>query len=128
VKSSGLKRKAPLRRRTPLGHCTPGQQQRVRGLACIVCGEYTGCCHPAHVIDRAIVSREAADDERAVVPLCFPDHRAYDDGRLDLLPYLEPGWRDSLEWAVGAVGLLRALCRVTNHRWVPEPEHEEAAA
>jgi hypothetical protein len=128
VRPGELQRKTALargngpRRRSPLGHCTPEQRERVRGVACIVCGEYSGSCHPAHVIDRATVSQEAADDVRAVVALCFPDHRAYDEGRLDLLPYLEPHWRDSLEWAVRAVGLLRALRRITNQRWVPEPQ------
>jgi hypothetical protein len=127
LQRSELQRKTPLKRgstslrRTPLGHCTPEQRERVRGLPCIACGVFSGPCHPAHVIDRATVSQDAADDVRACVPLCFPHHRAY-----DLLPYLEPRWRDSLEWAVGAVGLLRALRRITNRRWVPESEHEEA--
>jgi hypothetical protein len=133
VRSGELKRKTSLargsgpRRRTPLGHCTPEQRERIRGLGCIACGEFAGCCHPAHVIDRATLTHEAADDVRAVVPLCPPHHNAYDRGELDLSPYLEPYWRDSQEWAVGAVGLFRALRRITNMRWVPESQHEEAA-
>jgi hypothetical protein len=107
---------------TPLGHCTEEQKARVASLACIVCGEHLGHCHPAHVIDRASVNAEAADDVRAVVPLCPPCHRMYDDGDLDLSPHLEPRWRDSLGWAVEAVGLFVALRRITGKRWKPIEE------
>jgi hypothetical protein len=100
-----LKRGAPSRY-TPLGHCTQEQKERVRDRACIVCEQYAGQCHPAHVVPRGHykMSRQAADDERAVVPLCPSDHRLFDAGDIDLLPYLEPVWRDSQEWAAGAVG------------------------
>jgi hypothetical protein len=119
VKRSELKRGSGPRRRTPLGHCTPDQRERVRDRACIVCGEYAGDCHPAHVIDRAAVNANCADDVRAVVPLCPMCHRAYDAGLLDLSPHLEPHWRDAVAWAVEAVGLFRALRRITNQRWAP---------
>jgi hypothetical protein len=104
---------------TPLGHCTEEQKERVRDRACIVCAEHRGDCHPAHVIDRGVVSVEVADDVRAVVPLCFRCHRDYDTGGLDLSPYLEPSWRDAVAWAVEAVGLFRALSRITGKRWAP---------
>jgi hypothetical protein len=91
----------------------------VRDLACVACGEHAGHCHPAHLIDRATVSAEFADDVRAVIPLCPMCHRAYDAELLDLSPHLEPRWRDSVAWAVEAVGLFRALRRITNQRWVP---------
>jgi hypothetical protein len=113
-----------------LGHCTPEQRERVRDLACIVCGRHAGSCHPAHVIDRGLTSVDAADDVRAVVPLC-PGldgcHRAYDDGKLDLSPYLEPRWRDTQEWAAGAIGLFRAARRISGRRLVPESEQEAEA-
>jgi hypothetical protein len=135
VKSSELRRKTPLargsgpRRRSQLGHCTPAQRERVRGLACIVCGRHADSCHPAHVIDRGMVGIEAADDVRAVVPLCPGPggcHRAYDEGRLDLSPYLEPWWRDSQEWAAGAIGLFRAARRISGQRSIPESDEEAA--
>jgi len=48
------------------------------------------------------------------VPLCrVPCHRAFDRGELDLLPYLEPGWRAQLAHAVGHVGLIGALRRIS---------------
>jgi hypothetical protein len=123
-----LKRAKPLERRVPpraaqgpslkraqLGRTTEAQKARVAGLPCIVCAEHAGHCHPAHVVARSHpkMPDEAANDTRAVIPLCFTDHRAYDDGKLDLLPYLEPVWRDAQEWAAGAVGLATAMRTIT---------------
>jgi hypothetical protein len=34
------------------------------------------------------------------VPLCCLHHRAYDTGRLELLPHLEPRWRAEVAHAV----------------------------
>jgi hypothetical protein len=51
-----------------------------------------------------------------VVPACRRCHRAYDTGRLDLLPYLEPAWRAQLAHAVGHVGLIGALRRISATR------------
>ncbi len=65
------------------------------------------------------MSPAAADDVRAVVPLCpGPDgcHARFDRDELDLLPHLEPAWRDSQEWAAGAVGLASALRSITGDR------------
>jgi hypothetical protein len=45
--------------------------------------------------------------------LCRLHHRAYDRGELDLLPYLEPAWRAQLAHAVGHVGLIGALGRIS---------------
>jgi len=55
-----------------------------------------------------------------VAPLCRPCHRAYDTGRLDLLPHLEPRWRAELAHALGHLGLIGLLERVTAERWRPE--------
>ena len=51
-----------------------------------------------------------------VVPLCRRCHRAYDRGELDLLPHLEPAWRAQLAHAVGHLGLIGALRRVSGQR------------
>jgi hypothetical protein len=48
-----------------------------------------------------------------VVPLCRAHHRAYDAGRLDLVPYLEPGCRAHAAHAVAHVGLVAALRRLS---------------
>ena len=52
-------------------------------------------------------------DALCVVPACRSCHRAYDAGELDLLPYLEPAWRSQLAHAVGHVGLITALRRIS---------------
>lgn len=58
------------------------------------------------------------EDPRNIVPLCGEVHHpAYDQGKLDLLPYL------SVEEQAYAVeidpgGLMGALQRVTNARWM----------
>lgn len=111
----GKKREAP-KRRDSISPASPEQREKVMGRACIVCRGHAGSCHPAHLVDRAI---GGDDDPRAVVPLCPDDHRAYDEGQFDLLPYLEPGFREEVAYAVELVGLLAALRRITNDRWVP---------
>ena len=40
------------------------------------------------------------DHPDCVVPLCWMRHRAYDTGRLELLPHLEPRWRTEIAHAV----------------------------
>jgi hypothetical protein len=104
---------------------SPAQRLKCAGAMCIACGQGPGC-HPAHVISRAALS-EGQDDPLAVVPLCPPEHRLYDTGRLDLLPSLEAGGRDELAFAVKRYGLLRTLQRVTNTRWRPLGERARAA-
>ena len=47
------------------------------------------------------------------MPRAAACHRAYDTGELDLLPYLEPAWRAQLAHAVGHVGLIGALRRIS---------------
>lgn len=123
-KGSRLQRREPMERKpskikqTPLGHCTPEQKARVAEQVCIVCGSAFNACEPAHVVPRGhpSMSAVAADDVRAVVPLCHWDHRLFDEGKIDLLPHLEPAWRDSQEWAAGAVGLASALRSITGDR------------
>lgn len=107
-----------LNRSTPLGHATEEQKRRVADKVCIVCGQWLNACDPAHVVPRGHpkMSDVAADDIRAVVPLCRHDHNRFDDGEIDLTPYLEPAWRDSQEWAAGAVGLASALRSISGER------------
>jgi hypothetical protein len=130
-----LERRAPLARGTGLRRDTPNtreavrrnarrqvspasaaQRAKVRHKACIRC-DADGPCHPAHLIDRSL---GGDDDPRAVVPLCPACHRDYDEGRCSLLEHLEPDYRAELAYAVELVGLLAALRRITNERYVPE--------
>jgi hypothetical protein len=121
-----LKQKATRLKQTPLGHCTPQQKARIEGMACLVCRSGRIAAEPAHLIPRGHpkMTREAADDVRAVVPLCGgPEgcHDLFDEGKIDLVPYLEPNWREAQEWAAGAVGLATAMRSITGGR-MPESE------
>ena len=120
MKRTPLRRRAQLRVRTPLRRATSlartaslaatdSQRAAVTGRPCIVCGAPPGVA-PAHLIPRSL---GGCGDALCVVPACRSCHRAYDEGRLDLLPYLEPAWRAELAHAVGHVGLMGALRRIS---------------
>jgi hypothetical protein len=110
---NSLKRRTPLRRSPSLA-ASEAQRLAVAGRACIVCGTTTGRIDPAHLIPRSL---GGCGHPACCVPLCRRDHRAYDRGELDLLPYLEPAWRTQLAHAVGHVGLVGALRRISGSRW-----------
>jgi hypothetical protein len=103
-----LRRTMPLQRTASLA-ATDAQRVAVAGRSCIVCGATHGV-DPAHLIPKAL---GGCGDARCVTALCRDCHRAYDAGRLDLLPYLEPAWRAQLAHAVGHVGLIGALRRIS---------------
>lgn len=111
------RRKTPLRPTSDLGRrrslaASTAQRAKVAGRCCLVCGSPTRI-DPAHLIPRSL---SGCDEPDCVVALCRSHHRAYDSGRLDLLPALEPGARRELAHAVGHVGLLGTLRRVTGQR------------
>ena len=123
MKRSSLRRSASPRSRKPLRRTKPlvtgpslvaseAQRAAVSGCVCLVCGADRRI-DPAHLIPRSL---GGCADRLCVVPLCRRCHRAYDQGRLDLLPYLEPGWRAQLAHAVGHVGLIGALRRISHAR------------
>jgi hypothetical protein len=91
---------------------TDAQRAAVAGRVCIVCGTEERI-DPAHPIPRSL---GGCGDRLCVVPACRDCHRAYDRGELDLLPYLEPAWRAQLAHAVGHVGLIGALRRISGTR------------
>ncbi len=121
------RREALLLRRVPLrsgafpssrafSPTSKAQRLKVSGLPCLVCGARDGV-DPAHVTPRA---RGGCDHPDCVVPLCrFRCHRAFDDGRLDLLPYLEPRHRAELAHALQHLGVIELLERLTAERWAP---------
>ena len=77
-----------------------------------MCGATTGRIDPAHLIPRSL---GGCGDPFCVVLLCRHHHRAYDRGELDLLPYYEPLWRAQLAHAVGHVGLIGALRKISGN-------------
>ena len=123
MKRTPLRRRAKLRarkqlqrntalQRTPSMAATDAQRAAVAGRSCIVCGTDRRI-DPAHLIPR---SMGGCGDALCVVPPAVRYHRAYDRGELDLLPYLEPAWRAQLAHAVGHVGLIGALRRISGGR------------
>jgi hypothetical protein len=103
--------------RRAVSPASPAQREKCSGKPCVACGSPFQTV-PAHLIDRA---QGGDDDPRITVPLCPGCHNAYDGRagmqRLDLLPFLEPGHREELAYAVQLVGLVRALQRITNSHW-----------
>lgn len=94
------------------------QRAKCRFAMCCACGKPN--CQPAHLIDRSL---GGCDHPDCVIPLCGGPqgcHRRYDEGTLDLSPYLEPGYRQELAHGLLHVGLHRLVRRVTNSRSLPE--------
>ena len=106
-----LQRRASLQRTAAMA-ASDFQRAAVAGCSCIVCGADRRI-DPAHLISR---SRGGCGDPLCVVPACCVHHRAYDCGELDLFSYLEPAWRAQLAHAVGHVGLIGALRRISGGR------------
>jgi hypothetical protein len=46
------------------------------------------------------------------VPLCWPHHLAYDAGRLELQPHVEPRWRAEVAHTVVQIGVIGAMRRL----------------
>jgi hypothetical protein len=123
-----LERRTPLARRTPLrraalkrgGHApargpmqaSDAQRAKIIGSACVVCLQTKGLT-PAHLAPRSL---GGCDHPDCVVPMCWLHHRAYDTGRLALLPHLEPRWRAEVAHAVTHLGLIGAVRRLAPYR------------
>jgi len=88
------------------------QRTKIVGSACIVCQQTKGLT-PAHLAPRAL---GGCDHPDCVVPLCWLHHRAYDTGRIELLPHLEPCWRAEVAHAVIHLGLIGALRQLAGRR------------
>jgi hypothetical protein len=106
-----LRRTKPLQRTASMA-ASERQRAAVAGRRCIVCDSEKRI-DPAHLVPRSL---GGCGDALCVVPLCRRCHRAYDRGELDLLPHLEPAWRAQLAHAVGHLGLIGALRRVSGHQ------------
>ncbi len=113
ARNASPRKRASNTKRSAISPASPAQRDAIRERACIVCRAHAGSCHPAHLIDRSLCG-EGADDPKAVVALCPSHHREYDEGGLDLLPYLEPGFREEQAFAALRVGLWAAVRRITN--------------
>lgn len=77
---------------------------------CRVCRQTGNGLEAAHVMGRKYDDPSGHVDPNDVVPLCRPCHTAYDQRRLDLLPYLT---LPEQARAVSHVGIARALRRTS---------------
>ena len=102
---------AKLDQRGPFG-ASEAQREKIVGGACVVCLQTKGIT-PAHLSPRSL---GGCDHPDCVVPLCWLHHRAYDTGRLELLPHLEPQWRAEVAHAVVHLGLIGAVRRLAPGR------------
>ena len=99
------------RRRATVSLASPAQREkkatgcRLHGLAC-------GPTDAAHIVDRSL---GGCDDAACTIPLCRTAHEAYDAHELDILPLLT---YDEQAHAVGHLGILRALERITGSEWL----------
>jgi hypothetical protein len=98
-------------RRAPFG-ASEAQREKIVGGACVVCCQTKGLT-PAHLAPRSL---GGCDHPDCVVPLCWTHHRAYDTGRLELLPHLEPQRRAEIAHAVSHLGLIGAVRRLAPGR------------
>lgn len=118
-----IERKSKPKRSRVISPASEEQREKARVagycLACGVEGSVYVRIDPSHVVDRSL---GGCDDELCTVPLCRRCHRAYDDHKIDLLPKLEPNYRDELAHAIGHLGLLATLERVTGLHWQPATE------
>jgi hypothetical protein len=123
-RGEGLQRRTPPRAASPakprasFTPASPAQRAAVAGRGSIVSGETP--VDAAHLTPRAW---GGCDDPLCVVPLTRAEHRAFDDGRLDILPFLiAHGCWAELAHAVEAHRMdpIALLHRCTGERYVPE--------
>jgi hypothetical protein len=108
--------------REPIPYVSPGRpargamsaspaQRAKKAAGCRLHGAACGTPDAAHVVDRSI---GGCDDPLCAIPLCRVLHEGYDRHELDILPLLT---YEEQAHAVGHLGLLRALNRITGSEW-----------
>ena len=133
LKRSEMKRKPSRLKRGPAGHASAEQRAKVEregaridmsvlsSLQLLVLDTAArqtvlglGPVDPAHIVPR---TQGGCDHEDCVCPLPRRLHQAYDEGKLDILPYLTLAEQAH---AASHIGLLGALKRTTGEAYVPE--------
>ena len=102
----------PKRRGQGISPASAAQRAKVRGKRCVVC-ERRDQITPMHLVDRSL---GGCSEPQCVVPGCWECHRLYENGQLDLLPFLEPQWRTEQSHAVLHLGVGRAYRKLTGRR------------
>lgn len=103
--------------RKPISVASKEQAAKRRAGASIVSGATRGL-DAAHLVSRGL---GGCDDELCTVPLTREEHRLFDAGTLDLLPFLVPRHAEEIAHAlIHMRGDLPALLeRLTGVRWAP---------
>jgi hypothetical protein len=119
MRQTPLKRKSPPRPTKGISPASKEQRAKANSEPCVVSGfvqGITATVDPAHLVSRA---QGGCDDPLCVVPLERVHHRLFDDGRLDLLPYLVKERVPELQHALGHLNgdLISLLQRLTGRRW-----------
>lgn len=99
------------------------QREKVKERGSIISGQEP--CDPCHLWPRG---RGGCDDPLCVIPLTRQEHRAFDEGKLDILPALhDHGCVAELQHALGHAGgnLIGLLQRVTGEHYTPAPDIPE---
>lgn len=126
-----LKRGSGPKASGPLGHASDEQKAKVdregprldRSFAFVreLFGDQPlGITDPAHITPRP---HGGCDSEHCVCPLPRLLHDLYDEGKLDLLPWLT---EEEQAHAASHGGLLKALKRTTGERYVPATSPPES--
>jgi len=116
LKRSQMTRKPSKLKRGPVGYASDQQRGKVLAEGCRLSGHE----FPREVIDPAHITPRGmggCDDSDCVIGLARDLHRRYDEGDLDILPWLT---LDEQAHAVKHVGILSALKRTTGESYVPE--------
>lgn len=113
-----LVRKTALKRR-PISPASPAQRAKIKGKRCVHCPR--PACDPMHVCPRG---RGGCDAPLCVVPGCRRCHRAFDEGKLDLMGDLVQHFKPELAHALlhmTPIALVARLtgCTVVLHRRSP---------
>ncbi len=129
LKRTGLSnlRSGPPPRKRGISPASPAQRRKVmENPICVVCGadRYEARVDPMHLVSRAL---GGCDDPRCVVAGCASCHRAYDDGVLDITPYLVSRYVEEVQHALAHTNgsLTRILRHLSGRVW--EPREERAA-
>lgn len=118
------RKSAPRSKPRAISPASKAQREKVSDGRSITGAE--GPCDPAHIWPRSL---GGCDDPLCVVPLLRQEHRAFDEGELDLLPFLVvhhvPELQHALAHARG--DLIALLERVTGDRWASADEASKIA-
>lgn len=119
-----LARSSSPRKRQAISPASQPQRDKVK-FALSITGE-EGYCDPAHIWPRSL---GGCDDPLCVVPLLRTEHDLFDEGKLNLLPYLTQRFPDELAHALQHANgdVIALLERVTGEKWISTSDHVAVA-